>query len=209
MTWARAPQQARSQKTLERLLDAAETILIDRGLDALTVPEVVRASSTSVGSFYARFPDKNALLETLHERACSETILTATAALDPARWEQASATAIVEATIGFSVQVFGARKSIMAAFARVFAQDQAFAARRARATLAVSELLTSLLLTHKKSIGHPHPERAIALAVRVVTATLEQRNALESSGVKDLSLDEDALIEELTLLVKGYLGIKP
>ena len=69
LQWANAPQQDRSRQTLERLLDATEQIIRTRGVDAVTIPEVARAARSSVGSFYARFTSKAALLQTLHERA--------------------------------------------------------------------------------------------------------------------------------------------
>ena len=61
LTWIDRPQQDRSRKTLERLLDATEEIIRARGIDAVTIPAVVQAAQSSVGSFYARFPTKAAL----------------------------------------------------------------------------------------------------------------------------------------------------
>src|SRR6476661_5441098 len=53
----RAPLQERSQQSLERMLDAAEALIYERGFDELTVGDLVQRSRTSVGSFYARFED--------------------------------------------------------------------------------------------------------------------------------------------------------
>src|SRR5206468_8661548 len=95
--WVKPPQQARSQKTLERLLDAAEELIAEHGVASVTVSEVVRRAESSVGAFYARFPDKDALLATLHERSCVEALATAELALDSKRWESSDlATAIHE-----------------------------------------------------------------------------------------------------------------
>ena len=78
LVWVRAPQQARSQATLGRLLDATEKLLDDRPFDELAVADICKAASSSVGAFYARFPDKTALLHVLHERLCDEARATAT-----------------------------------------------------------------------------------------------------------------------------------
>ena len=66
LRWIRPPQQARSQETLERLLDAAETLVAEKGFDDTPVAEVARRAGSSVGAFYTRFPDKDALLHALY-----------------------------------------------------------------------------------------------------------------------------------------------
>src|SRR5688572_27091468 len=64
----RPPKQARSQRTLERLLVAAEALLAERAWDEIGVAELSKAAGTSVGAFYTRFADKDALLDLLAER---------------------------------------------------------------------------------------------------------------------------------------------
>jgi AcrR family transcriptional regulator len=67
-TRVRPPKQARSQRTLERLLAAAEQRLADRPWSEIGVAELCVDADTSVGAFYARFADKDALLDLLAER---------------------------------------------------------------------------------------------------------------------------------------------
>lgn len=62
------PVQARSRATLERILDATEILAQHRWFHVLTVDDIVRAAGVSVGSFYARFPHKEALLSALQQR---------------------------------------------------------------------------------------------------------------------------------------------
>jgi AcrR family transcriptional regulator len=207
MQWVKAPQQERSQKTLARLLDGAESIIRERGLDAVTIPEVVRVAGSSVGSFYARFPDKKALLDTLHERACAETLATAEVALDPALWKGASLGQMIRVMIGFAVRIFGSRRTLMNAFNQAFAGDPGFAARRARTAVALGQRVTTFLLGRRESMGHPDPELAIPMALRVVAATLEQRNALALADVPEIAVTDALLEQELTRLVEGYLRV--
>ena len=56
--WVRPPQQARSQETLNRLLDAAEQLVAEKGFDDTPVAEVARRAGSSVGAFYSRFREK-------------------------------------------------------------------------------------------------------------------------------------------------------
>ncbi len=68
----RQPKQHRSQKTLNRILDAAERLLDGRDFSEVSVHEISAEAGTSVSSFYARFPDKSALLHGVFERFAAE-----------------------------------------------------------------------------------------------------------------------------------------
>ncbi|AWZ01962.1 HTH-type transcriptional regulator EthR [Rhodobiaceae bacterium] len=68
------PLQKRSRATLEALLSATEQLLAEKSFADVTVGNIVREAKSSSGSFYARFPDKNALLHALHERFAQRSI---------------------------------------------------------------------------------------------------------------------------------------
>ncbi len=212
--WIRAPQQDRSKRTLARLLDAAEAIIRTRGSAALTVPAVAQAARSSVGSFYARFPDKAALLRTLHERACEQTIATTAAALDPARWEGVPTAAVVRAFVAFAVRVFAERRPMMLAFSTELAQDPGFAQRRTHCAAAIAASLRGVLLGRRADIGHPDPARAVDMSLRLVTAVLEQRNYLEAASPpasmatgEPVAIPDEAIAAELTRAVLAYLAV--
>lgn len=71
-TRMRPPLQHRSRETLERLLEAATTLLETQVWDDIAISAIARRARSSVGSFYARFSDKSALLEHLDERYAAE-----------------------------------------------------------------------------------------------------------------------------------------
>lgn len=64
----RGPKQERSERTLARILDAAEQMLSERGIADVPVRDICDAAETSPSSFYARFADKSALLHALMDR---------------------------------------------------------------------------------------------------------------------------------------------
>src|SRR5512138_2072181 len=130
--WVKPPQQARSQKTLERLLDAAEELIAERGVSSVTVSEVVRRAGSSVGAFYARFPDKDALLATLHERTCVEALATAELALDPTRWNHAELGRVVLELVKFVESTCRERMGLLLAFVSMAANEASYAERRAK-----------------------------------------------------------------------------
>lgn len=68
----REPVQERSRVRLERILDAAITLIEERGSDALRMSAVAELANVSIGSLYQYFPDKTAIIRTLAERFNAE-----------------------------------------------------------------------------------------------------------------------------------------
>jgi AcrR family transcriptional regulator len=62
------PLQARSRRTYEAILEATEYLLQANAFEDIAVAAIVEMSGMSVGSFYARFASKEALLPALYSR---------------------------------------------------------------------------------------------------------------------------------------------
>ncbi|MFF3935598.1 TetR family transcriptional regulator [Streptomyces phaeofaciens] len=61
----RVPRQARSKARLALVLRAAERILVDDGVEALTTTRVAAEAKVSVGSLYQYLPDRGAIIDAL------------------------------------------------------------------------------------------------------------------------------------------------
>ncbi|MEU1511415.1 TetR family transcriptional regulator [Streptomyces sp. NPDC005811] len=61
----RTPRQARSKARLALLLRAAERILVEEGVEALTTTRVAAEAKVSVGSLYQYLPDRGAIIDAL------------------------------------------------------------------------------------------------------------------------------------------------
>jgi len=203
--WVKPPQQARSQKTLENMLDAAEALIAEGGVAALTVSEVVRRAGSSVGAFYARFPDKDALLSTLHERSCSESLATAELALDPLRWESAEIGTAVFEVVRFTATMSRERRGLLLAFIALAASDAAYAERRARLDAGLSDLLYAFLRTREAELSHPDLRVAADVSIRMIMGSLEY-GATIVGAASETRPSGDRLSHELARAVLSYLG---
>lgn len=67
-TQRRAPVQARGERRVDAILDAAAALIAEIGYDELTLRKVAKRSGSAIGSIYHFFPDKEALLDALLER---------------------------------------------------------------------------------------------------------------------------------------------
>ncbi|MBI1381499.1 MAG: TetR family transcriptional regulator [Planctomycetaceae bacterium] len=80
------PRQARSRAKEEALLGAAERLLGRARMEEIGVAQIAREAGVSVGTFYTRFRDKDALVPCLQERYSARLGELAPRLLDPERW---------------------------------------------------------------------------------------------------------------------------
>lgn len=206
LQWVRPPQQQRSQETLTRILDAAQELVSEKGFEDTPISEIVRRAGSSVGAFYTRFADKDALLHALYDRYLEQAIATADDALDPARWESSRIPELLSAVVGFLVTIYREQRGMIRVFVARNQRDQSFQARRERLSHYVSERLSALLLARRDEITHPDPERAAAFGLTLVFSALDGV-MLFGEMRSGLTLSDEALAEELTRAYIAYLGV--
>jgi AcrR family transcriptional regulator len=206
--WVRSTHQARSQETVERILEAAEEIIAEKGFDNATVSEIVARAKSSVGSMYARFADKDSLLVTLHQRFCEQAIATTDAALDPVRWEGASIGEIMSVAIPFVVHVYQLKRGLIRAFIVRGSTDRQFVERAGELGRVISERLISLLLARREEIKHPDPALAVDFGLRMVFDTQDQATLYGDVQRSATKVSSEQFSEELTRAFLSYLGVE-
>lgn len=201
------PKQARSERTLYRLLDAAEALINERGLAAVSIPEIVRRAGSSVGGFYARFRDKNELLRALEERFYAELEQRVEGLADPGRWEGVPTRFIVEAAVAELVTVVRERGRMLSAFLFLAVQDPGVREDAVRFRRRVTERFERLLLGRESEFGHRDPGFAIDLGIQATFAFMQQHILLGETRVADRALSDGELQREWAQLLLGYLGV--
>jgi AcrR family transcriptional regulator len=207
LRWVRPPRQARSQETLERILDAAQALIVEKGFEDTPVSEIVRRAGSSVGAFYTRFHDKQGLLGALNDRFYAEAMATADDALDPARWEGAGAAEILHAVVRFLVQVYREHGPLIRAFVIRNHVSGEFQMRQGRVYQYVAVRLSQLLLERGAGISHPEPERAIGFGLTLVFSTLDSTILFGDARFAQ-ALSDDQLAAELSRAYLAYLGVQ-
>lgn len=72
LTVRREPKQYRGQRRIEELLDAAEAVIAEVGIDAMTTNAVAERAGAGMGSLYHFFASKEAIVSALAERYIRE-----------------------------------------------------------------------------------------------------------------------------------------
>lgn len=202
------PKQARSERTLQRLLDAAETLIKEKGHAAVSIPEIARRAKSSVGGFYARFRDKNELLRALEERHFIELLQRVDALADSRRWDNASTTEIVEAAVAELVSITRERRHMIAAFLVRSIEDPVIRAGGLRFRRTVEERIGALLLMRQNEMNHPNPALAIDLGIQTAFALMQQHVLIEETQVAGQPLSDEDLRREMATIFLRYLGIE-
>jgi AcrR family transcriptional regulator len=207
LEWVRPPRQARSHLTLGRILDAAEGLLAEKRWEDTSVAEIAKRAGSSVGAFYARFRDKEALLSALHERFVEEARATADLAMSEERWAKASISEIVRELVAFQVRIQDQRQGLMRAIALRATESPAFQARGLSVGRHIEELFTRLVVARRHEILHPIPVLAAAFASRLIAGVMLQRLLFPVGAAIDAP--GASLVEELTHAALAYLGVFP
>lgn len=207
MEWVVAPQQARSRETLERLLDAAEGLIVARGLEQITVAEIAKHAGSSVGAFYARFPDKESLLRCVFQRFYEQAIATVDTVLAPQHWQDATAAELAASAMQFVVRIFRDKRELIVALTLRVARDPDLGLMGQQVGARIATRIAELLRVRGDHLSHPNPEQAIGFVVWLVLSALNSR-ALGAPGVETIISDE-VIADELTRNAIAYLGIEP
>lgn len=206
LRWVRPPLQARSQATLDRILDAAEALTDEKSFDESPISEIVRRAGSSVGAFYTRFGDKEALLNALYERFFDQAVATADEALDPERWKGAQIPEILCEVVRFLVEIRRERRGLLRTFAARMYVDADFQLRSERLSKEVSSRLAVLLLERQEEIAHPDPVLAVEFGFLTLMASLDNLLLHEEIPISGRQLSDDELSAELTRSYLAYLG---
>jgi AcrR family transcriptional regulator len=209
LRWVRPVRQERSERTLQRLLDAAEEVIEERGFADASVADIAARARCSVGTFYRRFHDKHALLHALDERLGEEFRATMERAVDPARWEGACIGEIIEAYLLFALEVGPPRAALRRAAVLMAMRDPTFAERQMRLDRELHERLRSLLQARRAEIGHPDPDIAIDVVLEQLRAMLLVRLEGEPIACNLLPVSDDCFVHESLLSATRYLEISP
>jgi AcrR family transcriptional regulator len=199
------PQQERSRRTEEALLDAAVALLRERGVEAVTVGDIAAAVGMAPATIYRRFGDKEGLIREAFRRFTDSALQML--ALAPSAPPPRSFVALV-ADITLLVMRFAQvnQRLLQSGYARALVDDdyaQPLTELRTR-TLAT---LRQRFLQHADEICHPDPPLAIEFALRQAVAMLSARLEAGKLDVGRGSMKDAVFVRELMRSIFSYLRV--
>ena len=202
----RPPQQSRSQETLDRILDAAEQVLAEKSFGEATLAEIMDRAGVTVGAFYRRYPDKNALLRHLDERFFAELLTRGEVLFDAARWENVPTRQIIDQFCIEAVEVYSARRGLLRSLFLRARTDAVLQQSALHVNQAFISKLRGLLMPRRNELTHPDPERAIELGFMMVVGALRELVVFGETWPAPPAHTPE-LAREISRMYRGYLGI--
>ncbi len=200
------PKQARSEESLQRLLDAAESLLSEHSLGEVSIADIARRARSSVGGFYARFRDKDELLLALHERFVRE-LEQRFLVIEENAAKHSSLRELLRPSLQMLVDIYRARRALLVAFASRAADNR----RLHQAGLAFrNEVIlrfTRLVLRFRAEMRHPDPELSAELAIQLALGFMEQTLNAGRPRIAGELLPEGRVAEELERALCLYMGL--
>lgn len=209
LQWIKEPVQERSERTLDAILDAAERMLEEGPLLTASVSRIAREAGSSVGAFYHRFPDKQALARTLYQRFRRESLATIEANFDPARWEGHDLAAVIDALIGFTARDYLRRPGLRRFALQLVESDPDIRALSQTLSGAVVDAIARLLEARRSELGHEDPRLAAEFLHRMMFATLDQIALFHGEPPTGNDLTEEVFVQHLSRAIRSYLGVRP
>jgi AcrR family transcriptional regulator len=208
LSWVRTPRQARSKDTLERLLDAAHELLEEGSFADASVQKITARAKSSVGAFYARFSDKDALLQHVHQRYADEAIDTADKALLPERFTGVPIGEITRVAVDFIAKQYREKPGLHREIARQNSADARFRERSQRIAVRVTRAIARILDERRHEVNVKDVLRAADMVHRIVFSVLDQDLQFVDRPPGLLPRPHEELVEEITRAVRGYLAFR-
>jgi AcrR family transcriptional regulator len=206
---AREPQQERSRRTLERLVEAAQSLIAERELEDISVPAICARAGVSTGAFYGRFDSKDAFIEYVFQRRLKDRGAELAREFADPRWEQATATELIAAFIQELIKGVRRNPPLMRAL------DTRGRTRTVRPELREAgaesfrhlSTMVARLLAAKTGQRPAELERRVMFLFELTVAVATNRIAYEGRTFVDpvYRVSDQALLAELTRIGRAYL----
>jgi AcrR family transcriptional regulator len=207
---ARVPQQGRSRASFGRILEAAETLLSERGADDFTLNEVTVLAKVSVGAIYGYFESKDKLIQAVqigvYEAMETEQIEGINRTAASARNLPELITGIVEV---IAENLKSNRKLLRAFIFRSYA-DPVVAAGGTAIYMRMGQVVEEAVLGRSAEITHPDPQSATTTIHRMLYSVLSRVLGFtaQAGQVQD-PMDWHAVKEETAAMATAFLTACP
>ena len=203
----RPPNRRDGHATLARLTESARKMLESRPFDKLKLTEVAAASDVTVGAFYARFKNKQALLEYLYQQAVEDIGTRLDQLLAQAELEKIDFKALAWLLFNGIAEIYARHFGVLRAMSIYSQQHPHLAAQKREGNKILFERGIKTLARFVADIPHPEPEQALRMGLTFVIATLRETFVLrEFTPLKQR--EKKLLTRELHLAFLRYLGFK-
>ena len=199
------PKQERSRETLRRILAAVRALMRDTPFEDLTIKSIDESARCSVGTFYERFPNKEAVLPHLLEVHYDEVEQRVAELLrDPPHADMAARVSeVVDLFVGIAAEERGLIRTLVL---RNYQRPESIPTSIRRRASRIVDQIAGFVLGDCGQVGHPYPERAARLGLLMVMAAIRECVVLAgATQAANLDIGPKTLSRELVAALMAYL----
>jgi AcrR family transcriptional regulator len=203
------PKQRRSRRTLQKFLDATRELLEKKSFDDISVAEIARKSGASVGAFYARFDDKEGLLEYLGSLFETDIDRDIRRVLDSRDWEAAPLEDVLGAFLTVLVRSHRRHRGTLRA---LVLRSLGGLGGDMPGALAPAGPLVDQILKSRGRMNHPSPDVAVHLGLAMAASAVRERVLYPETATQSrpmTAITDAVFVEELSRVFLAFLGVNP
>lgn len=198
-------RQARSEATFRALIMAGRKALDQKNFDAVTIEEIANSAGASVGAFYGRFANKEALFSAIQEITVTKVDRELRALLADPGLQTANDAAFMQSIGRFWVNIYRKNRGLyLAAFKHTSSHPSTWTPFK-RAGWTIAGLVIEKLMPRLQACGRPSSEKEIRAAFQFVNGLLV--NAVVNDP-GPISLDDAEMEHMVTHFLCTFFGIE-
>ncbi|MDZ4374286.1 MAG: TetR/AcrR family transcriptional regulator [Phenylobacterium sp.] len=200
-------RQARSRVAQDRLLKAGNIVFASKGYDDAYVTEIASVAGYSIGTFYARFRDKDALFSALQYRFTRRGRDNIDKFFDLKRWDDASLDVVIAAYIEGTARLLSRNAGFFRAlYQRSLVGDASVHWPALRAGTRIAGLKLAELVRRKApEADRPDLDSLCIFCLRTVEGMLMHRLL---HWKVDEEFGQDYILQSLTLMTTSTLNLR-
>ena len=201
------PKQRRSEETLDRLLDGAESLLDGRDFEDIPVLEIAETAGISVSSLYARFKNKTVLLECLYERHMER--IRAQVLDDDTPWQGFTPEEIGRELARRYIQHRRVHTGFLRTMMLVELRDPRFRLWRLKADALHYGAVRDFVLARWPGSDPEERRRQVGFVLQLVQAALQNLFSTPEVLAEAIDADDAWIADEIARLILRYLEVAP
>ncbi len=205
LQWVKPPRQDRSRDTHLRYVEAAQRLLArGKSFADISVAELAKEASSSVGAFYSRFRDKDALLHVLQIELNREGAATSAETMRVSKEAQVPLEVLLRGFVTFAVSYYRQQHGLRRALLVEMCNNGEL---RARASALSGQTVAGLIDVLAERFPHAKARLpdVINIAHRMVYGMLDQTLLFAGGSPTGTDIADEKLIDELTCAVHAYM----
>jgi AcrR family transcriptional regulator len=203
----RTPVQRRSRDKFERIFTATETLFATKGPQATSIQDIIEEAGCSVGAFYQRFPDREALVTAVFKRFEGTVNAEINKFFSAAPLINMPLTQLVEEVVNFVFRLYAQKNGLFHSLMLLLETSHVACQGNVGIISSAVTKFGAILAQRKAEFAHPDPLLAANITMRMLIGVLDTQPIFSDGTQEDGDVPLETIQAEMTQSIQSYLRI--